>query len=340
MRTPHSPASSTGRMARLLRFLTRIAVPGIVALALGFASVPARAQTNATDLLVVVGAPGETQFGSNFVAQAEAWVRLGSRIQARTRSIGLDAPGTNDLEQLQSALGSLATNGASPLLLVFIGHGTHDGRDARFNLRGPDVTATNLLDWLRPITRPTAILNTASASAPFLKVLSRSNRVVVTATRSGNEVNATRLGAHLATALEDPKADLDQDGDVSVLEAFLSAATRTAESYKAEGRLATEHPLIDDNADTLGTPADWFRGTRATKKPQGGAAPDGLKAHQFALIPGTDSARLTPEQRARRDELEAEILRLRESRPEPPDDAYYAKLESLLLEIARLSTAP
>ncbi len=46
-------------------------------------------------------------------------------------------------------------------------------------------------------------------------------------------------------------ADLDKDGQVSLLEAFLIASRRTLEFYKVEGRIATEHALIDDNGDGL-----------------------------------------------------------------------------------------
>ena len=49
----------------------------------------------------------------------------------------------------------------------------------------------------------------------------------------------------MAEALLDPTADLDQDGDTSLLEAFLAAQARTGEFYKTEGRLASEHALIE-----------------------------------------------------------------------------------------------
>ena len=81
----------------------------------------------------------------------------------------------------------------------------------------------------------------------------------VTATRSGYQHNYARFGKFLAEALSNPKNDLDKDGQISLLESFLSASHRTTEFYKTEGRLATEHALLDDNGDGLGTPATWFR---------------------------------------------------------------------------------
>ena len=33
---------------------------------------------------------------------------------------------------------------------MLIGHGTFDGKDAKFNLRGPDVSDEELAQWLAP----------------------------------------------------------------------------------------------------------------------------------------------------------------------------------------------
>jgi hypothetical protein len=189
--------------------------------------------------------------------------------------------------------------------------------------------------WLKPFTRPLAIINTASSSAPFLNKLSATNRVVVTATRSGHEQNFTRFGQFLAGAITNPEADLDKDGQVSLLEAFLMASRQTAEFYKGEGRLATEHALLDDNGDGFGTAADWFRGLRAVKRPKENAALDGFLARQFYLVPGDAERGLNAEQRAQRDTLERAILLHREKKTQVPEEDYYRQLEKLCLELAR-----
>lgn len=313
------------------------------------AATPTQGATNqAARLILVVGAPGETEFGSNFVHQVKLWEAVGARGGCSVTTVGLDDPpsgaaSTNrveDLDHLKALLQSEPTSAPSELWIVLIGHGTFDGKEARFNLRGPDLSAGDLAAWLKPFQRPVAILNTASASAPFLAKLSGTNRVVVTATRSGYEHNVTRFGRYLAEAIADPAGDLDQDGQTSLLEAFLSASFRVAEFYKTEGRMTTEHALIDDNGDSLGTPADWFRGLRAIKKSKDSKALDGIRAHQFHLVRSPEEAKLSPETRARRDTLEAEIAALRETRAGLGDDAYFAKLEPLLLELARLYHKP
>jgi hypothetical protein len=296
---------------------------------------PDPARDSAT-VLVVVGAPGDAACGSNFVQQARLWQRACERAGGRLVTLGLEgSPPPDDRERLRERLEAEPKGGLAPLWLVLIGHGTFDGKEARFNLRGPDVAATELGVWLQPFRRPLAVINTASSSAPFLAELSGTNRVVITATRSGHEQNYTRFGGYLAQAIDDPPADLDKDGQISLLEAFLTASRRAVEFYKVEGRLVTEHALLDDNGDGLGTPADWFRGLRATRRPKDNAALDGLLARQIHLVPSASERALTPELRARRDALERAVLLHRERKDQMAEDPYYRELEQRLLDLAR-----
>ncbi len=310
-------------------------------LALGLGLLAARVfaadPANQTTVIVVAGAAGEDEYGTVFTEQVEAWGKVCAQAQAKRISIGTGAAaGKSDHDQLKEALAAEAKEGASELWLVLIGHGTFDGKEGKFNLRGPDVSSSELLEWLKPFKRPVAVIDTSSSSAPFLIRLTSPGRVVITSTRSGQEQNYARFGKYFTEAIADPKSDLDKDGQVSLLEAFLSGSQRTAEFYKTEGRLATEHALLDDNGDGLGTPADWFRGVRATKQAKDGATLDGTRAHQFHLVRSTAEQQLTPEMRARRDSLEVKIARLREAKAKLPDERYYQELEKLLLELAAL----
>ena len=109
-----------------------------------------------------------------------------------------------------------------------------------------------------------------------------------------------------------------------------------AQFYKEAGRLATEHPLLDDNGDGLGTPPDWFRGVRAVKTAANGKSVDGVRAHQFHLVRGEVEQVLSPAARGRRDELERQLSELRAHKETLPEDEYYRQLENILLGIARL----
>jgi hypothetical protein len=285
-------------------------------------------------VILALGAPGQSEYASNFLHQAELWEKACTQAGCEHVTVGADPSSTNDLGLLKQTLEAQPKEALTPLWLVFIGHGTFDGKEARFNLRGPDISATDLAQWLKPFHRPLVFVDCSSSSAPFLNKLSGTNRVIITATRSGNEQYYTRFGQYFAAALTDSQADLDKDGQVSLLEAFLTASRQTAEFYKMDGRIVTEHALLDDNGDGLGTPADWFQGLRAVKKPQSTAAVDGLLARQITLVPSQEERNLTSEQRAYRDDLERAVFLLRDKKSKLPEDAYYRDLEKLLLRLA------
>lgn len=293
-------------------------------------------------VLVVVGASGTDEYNKQFRDWAQRWGQAATRGDALYVRIGLDDHLEQPLSDRDALLGQLnkeRQQRQAALWLVLIGHGTFDGKTAKFNLRGPDVSAAELREWLAGFERPLAVLNCSSASGPFINELSAPGRVVITATKSGYEHDFARFGDYLSAAVADAAADLDKDDQTSLLEAFLMAAARVREYYQADGRLASEHALMDDNGDRLGTPAEWFRGLRATKAAKDGAKLDGLLAGRFQLVPSTAEQSLSVEQRRRSGELELEIARLREAKKELPEDDYYDRLEKLLVELAALYDA-
>lgn len=302
-------------------------------------------------VIVVVGAEGSAEYGQQFSAWAARWSDAAKLGRAEVAQIGLAEAGSEtDREQLKKRLSEAVGSGdprraqaedprraqVAPLWLILIGHGTFDGKVARFNLRGPDVAASELAEWLKPIERPIAVINCTSSSGPFLNELSRPNRVVITATQSGHEYNFARFGDFLSAAISDPQADLDKDEQTSLLEAFLLASSRVREFYASEGRLMTEHALLDDNGDKLGTPADWFQGVRAVKSAKSGAAVDGLRAARLHLVRSAREEQLPAETRERRDQLEHELAQLRLRKTELSEDEYLGLIEPLLVELAKL----
>ncbi len=288
-------------------------------------------------VIVVVGAAGTPEYTAQFNEWAGLWEKACLKGHAKYVSIGLDkTEGSSDCGRLQDILMNESKQTSSALWLVLIGHGTFDGRTAKFNLRGPDISADVLAEWLKPFLRPVAVINAASSSAPFLSRLSAKERVIITATKSGFEQNYARFGQYLSDSIADPKADLDKDGQTSLLEAFLTASNRVNEFYSAAGRLVTEHALLDDNGDGLGTRADWFRGIRPVQKARDGASLDGYRAHQFYLVCSEDEMKMAPTLRTQRDNLELEVMKLRDSRETFSEDEYFSKLEALLSNIAQI----
>lgn len=321
--------------------MMRIALLSITVVAFGAiafgAAQPAQGIGQSQVVLVVVGVPGTEEYATQFAQWAGAWEQACLKSDVTFLPIGLDeSESSSDRAHLEKVLTEQSQQTATALWLVLIGHGTFDGRAAKFNLRGPDISAGELAGRLKPIQSPIAVINTASSSAPFLKELSAPGRVVITATKSGFEQNITRFGMFLAEAIIQPEADLDKDGQTSLLEAFLMASHRVGEFYAAAGRLATEHALLDDNGDALGTPADWFRGIRPVQRARNGASLDGYLAHQFHLLYSESEAGIPPDLRSRRDQLELEVMKLRDAKEQVSEDVYFPRLEALLYEIARI----
>jgi len=302
----------------------------------GFAASQQDSQTRPA-VVVVVGAPGTPEYATQFTAWAKLWEQACAKSGATFAAVGLDEPGTSsDLARIQQILAGHSEENATALWLVLIGHGTFDGRTPKFNLRGPDLSAKDLAEWLKPVRRPIAVIDAASSSAPFLKELSSPGRIIITATKSGFEQNYARFGQYFAEAIVDRKADLDKDGQTSLLEAFLSASHAVGQFYAAAGRLATEHALLDDNSDGLGTPAEWFRGIRPVQKASDGAALDGYRAHQLHLVHSASENAMPAERRAKRDQLELQVMEFRDSKAKYSEEEYFSKLEPLLREIAQI----
>lgn len=300
------------------------------------ASAEESTKADRASMILCAGVGGTPDYTEAFSSWAAGWQKAATAAGAELVRIGFDADSGTDLEKLGTALKTQPRSGTEPLWIVLLGHGTFDGHEAKFNLRGTDLSAGDLASLIEPFERPVIIIAAFSSSGAFLAPLSKRSRIVVTATRSGAENNFSRLGKYLSESIADPAADLDHDGQTSLLEAWLSATRKVADFYKSEGRLATEHSLLDDNGDQHGTPADWFSGLKVVKKSSEGSAPDGLRAHQIHLIPSEAERRLPPEVRAKRDTLELELADLRAKKAGMPEVEYFTQLEEILRRIAAL----
>lgn len=300
-------------------------------------------------MLVVVGAPGTPEYGSAFSEWADRWRGIAEKASLRLIEIGNNGEASASIRPPES--GEVSTDrqalrhaidahpAGEPLWIILIGHGTYDGDTAKFNLQGPDFSARELGEWLKGHAGDVVIINCSAASGPFISALSAPRRIIVTATKSGDELNFARFGDYLSSSLLDLSADIDKDGQASLLEAFLAASRQTNAFYENAGRLATEHALMDDNGDAIGTSASAFDGLRSKQKGAEGSA-DGREAQRIFLIRSGLERTLAPELRERRDRLESELEVLRGKKKELDTDEYYRELERIMLELARIYTAP
>jgi hypothetical protein len=302
----------------------------------------AKVDRSKSTLIVVVGAAGEASYGKIFDEEVALWRKTAAAADIRLHVIGGDAVRSDakdsDKSRLLSLIDQEGFDSPAPLWLVLIGHGTFDGRSATFNLVGPDLASDVLAQAFANVRRPIVVVNTTAASAPFLSSLSAPGRAVVTATKTGQERNYARFGRFFAHRVADPAADLDKDEQTSLFEAYLAAARDTAEFYKTEGRIATEHPLLDDDGDGRGVRADFFERGKLVKRPKGEAAADGDMARRLHLKESDADRNLTTAQREERNRLETELTALRRRKTDLPEAEYFAELEKLLVPLARLTT--
>jgi hypothetical protein len=263
--------------------------------------------------VIVGGLGGNSEYEEAFATHAR---KLGD---AAERTLGGDArvsvlvgsEATRDA--LRARLTALAgrTRQSDRLAVFLVGHGSYDGAQYKFNLPGPDIDGAELGELLGAIpARSQLVVNATSASGAVLESWAKAGRAVITATRSGAERNATRFAEYFAAALTADDADINKNGMITAQEAFDYTARRVADSYDADGTLATEHPqLKGDNAGA-------FEIARL-------ARPAAAETPELAQL------------NAERAAIEERIAALRLRREELGEN-YLAQLEPLLVELARV----
>jgi hypothetical protein len=215
------------------------------------------------------------------------------------------------------------------LFVLLIGHGTSlDGDEAKFNLVGPDLSATEWSDLLKPIPGRLVFVNTTGASFPFLQKLAGRGRIVLTATDSAAQQFETVFPEYFIKAFDDAAADGDKNGRVSMWEAFAYASAAVHQWFEQKGQLPTERPLLDDTGGGVG---------REAQNP----GTDGAIARATYLNPDVKPAATGDTTLAglikRRSELDAELEQLRARKATMAPEQYAAELERLLTEISRVA---
>ncbi len=243
--------------------------------------------------------------------------KAGGQVQVATR------------ENVRRTISALATRMHSHdlLLVVLIGHGTFDGETARFNLVGPDLDAAEWAAALRSVPGQLIVADTTGASFPFLPALSRKGRVVITATDSPAARYDTVFPEYFVKAMEQSAAEAGSTGRVSIWEVFAQASAGVKRHYEEQGLLPTEHALLDDAGDGYGKEAE-----------QPGTDPSfaqNLYLTADAAEAGMDAA--TRQLTERRDDLLAQIEKLKSTKSTLAPADYQAQLEKLLVELAKVS---
>src|ERR1044071_4336170 len=286
-------------------------------------------QVDPNKFAVIINGPGGEAV---YTKQLEEWT--GQVRAVLSDRYGVDAKHITmpraTAEEVKGTFATLKTqlDADNVLYLFLIGHGSFDGKESKFNLIGPDLSASEYNTLLSSLpTKRVVVFNMSSASGEFIKSLAAKGRIVVTATRNGQETNATRFTGFLISALNATDADTDQDGHTSVLEAFVYANRLTGDFYKRAGRLASEHALIDDNGDGIGH-----------EKLEAGEGLLARATYLDSLSIDEATANVTTAKLIReRTRLEGEIEQLIARKDNMPESEYEAQLERLFVELAKVN---
>lgn len=268
-----------------------------------------------THVLIVAGLGGEPQYEQRFRSQAESLARAAGTLTGDEARVTVLSGERTRREDVRRELGALAKRAKREdrVLIVLIGHGSYDGSEYRFNLPGPDLTASELGALFdRVPAREQLIVNSTSASGATIERWKREGRVVITATKSGGERTATRFAQYWIEAMSTPAADVNRDDVVTAAEAFEFANRRVAESFKAEVALATEHARLE------------------------GKGAQGFMVARFgnAVLATSDEA--LSALYTQRAEVERDLQALKDRKRSLDSEAYYDELEAVLVRLALL----
>ncbi len=301
--------------------LSRCVQRVVLALLMSLVSLNASARTYG---VVVEGLGGTPEYQQAFADTSNS---LGKALQTLESDasliVTLDSTATREsilqaIEEqalrIQADLDAADSEVTEPVfVLMLTGHGNANSEGWLFNVKGPDITSADLVAALNgvPASRQLVVL-AASASGAALESMSQLGRVLVTATKSGGEINAVRFHGFLADAVQSDVADYDRNEILTIAEAYRFAEARTREYYEQQKLLASEHSrLRGELADEIA----------------------------IALLGSLQDAKDDPVVASLLEErlsLEKSFKALRLRKPDMLATDYYFELETLLLSIARL----
>jgi hypothetical protein len=294
----------------------------------GFGAQAARA---APYYVTVSGLGGEPDYEQRFTALAKDLDKL-FKAAASDAHVYTFTGSDATKARLTDTLGQIARE-AKPedeFTLILIGHGSYDGEVYKFNLPGPDISGEDLAILCDRIpAKRQLIVNTTSASGGSIGALQKAGRIVIAATKTGTEKNATVFARYWVDSLRDGSADTDKNEAISALEAFLYADRKTAAFYESQKRLATEHAVFEDTGKK--------EAVRAGTAENG----EGLLAANFILLRlgAAQKAANDPAKRAlldKKEELERKIDLLKYQKAAMSAEDYKKQLSDALLELARV----
>lgn len=296
----------------------------------------ARAAEGNRFALIIQGASGEEQYAKlhrTWTSDLATALRDRFRYPAANLTVLAEQPlagetrsTAENVRAAVAALGQRMTAG-DQLVVFFVGHGSGDAADAKFNLIGPDLSVAEWKALLQPLPGRVVLVDTTSASFPFLSGLAGPDRIVITATSSYSQRFHTQFPDAFLKALASADTDLDKNNRLSFLELFTQASRLVKQYYEQKGIMATEVATFDDDGDGKGRIA-------------GAEGTDGRVAGLTYIDPPAAITTSDPELQkllARQQGLQEQIDDLRRRQASLPPAEFTERLEALILELAEVS---
>ncbi|MHC4627400.1 MAG: hypothetical protein ACYTDV_10510 [Planctomycetota bacterium] len=180
-------------------------------------------------------------------------------VLANSRSLAQTPSDVSTAENLRGRIDAFAAavNPADRFIFYYVGLANVVGEQLRLNLPGADITEEQLAKWLKPIKASSILVVLDCPGAGLaVKALAGEGRIVI-AGCTADQPYSTRFSAYFVPALGDNESDTDNDGKISLLEAFTYTSKQLDSFYRGMGLLRTETPLLEDNGDGKPSEKPW-----------------------------------------------------------------------------------
>ena len=150
-----------------------------------------------------------------------------------------------------------AVNTGDRFIFYYMGQANVVSDTLRLNLPGPDITHKQLAEWINGIKASSMLIVLDCPGAGLaVKAVAGQGRIVIGAC-TADQHYSTQFSKYFVPALVDESSDVDEDGRISLLEAFTSASRSVDDFYRLQSLLTTETPVLEDNADGVPSRQPW-----------------------------------------------------------------------------------
>lgn len=142
-------------------------------------------------------------------------------------------------------------------IFYYTGQANVIGEQLRINLPDKDITQEQLSGLIKNIKSSSMlIVLDCPASGLAVKELSGAGRIIICSCTAEQRFSI-KFSEFFIPALSDIETDIDKNGKISILEAFIVTTKNVQEWYQQKQLIITETPVLDDNGDGKASKEPW-----------------------------------------------------------------------------------